>query len=173
MHLSQRFAAIILTLGLSASLVGCGFHLRGTQLSALPQEYQSIRLDLIEKAEPLKKPLSVYLADLGAQVNQPNAATTLRINNYELRRQLFSGKLTEVQLRLSATFSIENAQGEQLTAPRTVIAQRSYQYDIASVNTERQEEQYLIKVMQEDVAQQIVRQLHANRLPQAQIDQAQ
>ncbi|GAA5016072.1 hypothetical protein GCM10023206_27570 [Acinetobacter puyangensis] len=173
MHLSQRFAAIVLTLGLSASLVGCGFHLRGTQLSALPQEYQSIRLDLIEKAEPLKKPLSVYLADLGAQVNQPNATTTLRINNYELRRQLFSGKLTEVQLRLSATFSIENAQGEQLTAPRTVIAQRSYQYDIASVNTERQEEQYLIKVMQEDVAQQIVRQLHANRLPQAQIDQAQ
>lgn len=173
MHLSQRFAAIVLTLGLSASLVGCGFHLRGTQLSALPQEYQSIRLDLIEKAEPLKKPLSVYLADLGAQVNQPNATSTLRINNYELRRQLFSGKLTEVQLRLSATFSIENAQGEQLTAPRTVIAQRSYQYDIASVNTERQEEQYLIKVMQEDVAQQIVRQLHANRLPQAQIDQAQ
>ncbi|OUY08490.1 LPS assembly lipoprotein LptE [Acinetobacter populi] len=173
MHLSQRFATIVLTLGLSASLVGCGFHLRGTQVSALPQEYKSIRLDLIEKAEPLKNPLSVYLADLGAQVNQADATSILRINNYELRRQLFSGKLTEVQLRLSATFTIENAQGEQLTAPRTVIAQRSYQYDIASVNTERQEEQYLIKVMQDDVAQQIVRQLHANRLPQAQVDQAQ
>ena len=27
MHLAQRFAAIVLTLGLSAGLVGCGFHL--------------------------------------------------------------------------------------------------------------------------------------------------
>lgn len=28
MHLVQRVAAIVLTLGLSASLVGCGFHLK-------------------------------------------------------------------------------------------------------------------------------------------------
>jgi outer membrane lipopolysaccharide assembly protein LptE/RlpB len=28
MHLAQRLAAIVLTLGLSAGLVGCGFHLK-------------------------------------------------------------------------------------------------------------------------------------------------
>lgn len=30
MHLAQRLAAVVLTLGLSAGLVGCGFHLKGT-----------------------------------------------------------------------------------------------------------------------------------------------
>ena len=39
MHLAQRVAAIVLTLGLSASLVGCGFHLRGTNPSAAPLIY--------------------------------------------------------------------------------------------------------------------------------------
>lgn len=172
MHLIHRLAAIVLTLGLSASLVGCGFHLRGTQMSALPQKYQSIQLVVPENAQALKKPLTVYLSNLGAQVDQTQSNTILRISDYQIKRQLFSGKLTEVQLRMSANFYMENLQGEALTAPRTVITQRSYQYDIATVNTERQEEDFLIKVMQEDIAQQIVRQLHANRLPHAQLDQA-
>ncbi len=30
MHFSQRLAVIVLTCGLSAGLVGCGFHLKGT-----------------------------------------------------------------------------------------------------------------------------------------------
>ena len=30
MHLGKRLAAIVLTCGLSAGLVGCGFHLKGT-----------------------------------------------------------------------------------------------------------------------------------------------
>ncbi len=34
MHLAQRLAAVVLTLGLSAGLVGCGFHLKGTNLTA-------------------------------------------------------------------------------------------------------------------------------------------
>lgn len=172
MLFTRRFAAIFLTLGLSASVVGCGFHLRGTQISALPEQYQSIQLKLSQNAADLEKPLTVYLANLGASVNQTNAKTVLQINNYELRRQLFSGKLTEVQLRLSTQFALTTPQGELITSPRTVITQRSYQYDIAGVNTERQEEEFLIKMMQEDLAQQIVRQLHANRLPAVQQDQA-
>lgn len=172
MHLTHRLAMIVLTLGLSAGFVGCGFHLRGSQIATLPEQYQSVRLDIPAQAQALQKPLTVYLSNLGAQVNASDADIILHIDRYDLRRQLFSGKLTEVQLRLSASFSLQNAQGELLTAPRTVIAQRSYQYDIASVNTERQEEEFLIQVMQDDIAQQIARQLHANRLPEAKIDQA-
>lgn len=172
MQLGKRFAAIILSCGLSASLIGCGFQLRGTQSAPIAQEYQHLKIELPEQAQPLKKPLTVYLTNLGAQVDQPNYTSVLRIQNYEQKRQLFSGKLTEVQLRAAATFVVEDAQGEQITEPRTVISQRSYQYDIASVNTERQEEDYLFKVMQDDIAQQITRQLHANRLPRAVIDQA-
>ena len=41
MHLAQRLAAIVLTLGLSAGLVGCGFHLKGTEPTAMPLAYQN------------------------------------------------------------------------------------------------------------------------------------
>ncbi len=173
MYFPKHLAAIVVTLGLATtSLTGCGFHLRGAEATSLPQEYQLIKLQLPSNAQALEKPLTIYLSNFGAQVNPEQPTTILQIHNYDLRRQLMSGKLTEVQLRLSTSFSIKNAQGEVLTAPRTVITQRSYQYDIASVNTERQEENYLIKVMQDDIAQQIVRQLYANRLPAVQIDQA-
>lgn len=39
MHLVQRLAAVVLTLGLSAGLVGCGFHLKGMNPSASPMAY--------------------------------------------------------------------------------------------------------------------------------------
>jgi len=39
MHLAQRLAAIVLTLGLSAGLVGCGFHLKGSYPTATPLVY--------------------------------------------------------------------------------------------------------------------------------------
>ena len=44
---------------------------------------------------------------------------------------------------------------------------RSYQYDIATVNTENQEEAHLIEEMNLDAALQIARQLHAGRLQYA------
>ena len=43
MHLAQRLAAVVLTLGLSAGLVGCGFHLK---------EPTRLRLHLFIKIKP-------------------------------------------------------------------------------------------------------------------------
>jgi LPS-assembly lipoprotein len=38
------------------------------------------------------------------------------------------------------TFQIEDRQGNKITEPRTLTASRSYQYDVATVNTENQQE---------------------------------
>ena len=42
MHLAQRLATIVLTLGLSAGLVGCGFHLKGSYPTATPLVYNKL-----------------------------------------------------------------------------------------------------------------------------------
>lgn len=165
MHLSQQLAAIVLTLGLGSSLVACGFHVRGSQTQALPQEYQSIALSIPTQANALQKPLEIALTNVGSRVNPAAAQRVLRINDYQLKRRLFSGTLTEAQLQLSVTFSIEDQAGHRLTAPRTVYSQRSYQYDRATVNVDDQENDYLIQVMHNDIAEQISRQISANRLP--------
>lgn len=166
MHLAQRIATVVFTLGLSASLVGCGFHLRGTNPAVAPIAYQKLNFAIPENAELLEDKLSVYLSAVGVQVAPASDAYVLRVLDYTPRRHELNGKLVETLLRLTVTFQIEDAQGRVITAPRTVTATRSYQYDVATVNTDDQEESYLNNVLINDIAQQIARQVYSNRLPQ-------
>ena len=92
----------------------------------------------------------------------------LRVLDYKPQRLELNGKLIEVLLRLNVPFRIEDAQGRPITEPRTVVASRSYQYNVETVNTDDQEKNYLNQVIVDDVAQQIVRQISSNRLPPAQ-----
>lgn len=155
---------LCLSLGL---ISGCGFHLRGTATSAIPVAYKSIQLNFPAKAKLLQEPLSVYLESLGASVDKDKTAPVLKITDYQQTRQLLSGRLTEVQLTLAITYHIENSLGEPLTTDYSVYSRRSYQYDIATVNTENQEEAHLIEQMNLDAAQQIARQLRAGRMQYA------
>ena len=168
MHLAQRLAAIVLTLGLSAGLVGCGFHLKGSNLAAIPLVYNKLTLVLPDNTDELENRLSIYLSATGVQLSNANDAYVLRILDYTPRRQLLNGKLTEVLLRLTVTFQIEDHQGRKMTEPRTLTASRSYQYDVATVNTDNQQEAYLNRIVIDDLAQQLTRQIAANRLPKAQ-----
>ncbi|ENV09928.1 MULTISPECIES: LPS assembly lipoprotein LptE [Acinetobacter] len=168
MHLAQRAAAIVLTLGLSAGLVGCGFHLKGSNPTAAPLVYNKLTLAMPASTSELENKLSIYLSATGVQLSNANDAYVLRILDYTPRRQLLNGKLTEVLLRLTVTFQIEDRQGKKITEPRTLTASRTYQYDVATVNTDNQQEAYLNRIVIDDVAQQITRQIAANRLPKAQ-----
>ncbi|HQW53451.1 MAG TPA: hypothetical protein PLQ39_04200 [Acinetobacter sp.] len=170
MHLVQRVAAIVLALGLSAGLVGCGFHLKGNDFSTTPLIYNKLTLALPDKnnTEELENRLNIYLSATGVQLSDANDAYVLRVLDYNPRRQLLNGKLTEVLLRLTVTFQIEDRQGRKITEPRTLTASRSYQYDVATVNTDNQQETYLNRIVIDDIAHQITRQIAANRLPKAQ-----
>ena len=167
MHLVQRVAAVVLTLGLSAGLVGCGFHLKGTNPQATPLVYTKLNLQLPKNTEDLEKKLSVYLAATGVQLSNANDAYVLRVLDYKPVRHELNGKLVETLLRLSVTFQIEDRQGNPITEPRTLTASRSYQYDVATVNTDDQQYNYLSQILIDDIAQQMTRQIAANRLPKA------
>lgn len=167
MHLVQRAAAIVLTLGLGAGLTGCGFHLKGTNPNVAPVTYANMKLALPKDTEELEEKLNIYLGAAGIKVGNDAQAYTLRILDYTPRRMELNGKLVETLLRLNVTFRIEDAQGNPVTEPRTVMATRTYQYDVATVNTDDQEQVFLNKVIIDDVAQQIARQISSNRLPPA------
>ncbi|MGO1157312.1 hypothetical protein [Acinetobacter sp.] len=167
MHLGKHLAAIVLTCGLSAGLVGCGFHLKGTNPSSAPVAYSVMSLSLPPNTEELQEKLAVYLGAAGVQLSNAPNAYVLRVLDYTPRRLELNGKLVETLLRLNVTFRIEDAQGNPITEPRTVVATRTYQYDIETVNTDDQEQKYLNQVIIDDVAQQIARQISSNRLPLA------
>ncbi len=60
MHLVPRLASVVLTLGLSASLVGCGFHLKGTNPATAPVAYSKMNLALPDNAGQLHEKLAIY-----------------------------------------------------------------------------------------------------------------
>lgn len=165
MYLGQRVAAVILSLGLSAGLVGCGFHLKGTNPASTPVAYNKMNLLLPANTDELEEKLALYLTSAGIQLSNSNEAYTLHVLDSSQRLLELSGKLRENILRLTVTFRIEDAQGNPVTEPRTVMATRSYQYNAETVNTENQQETYLSEVLVDDVAQQITRQIASNRLP--------
>ena len=165
MHVASRLAAVLLTLGLTTTMVGCGFHLKGTQVSNQPILYPKLNLALPQGTSELQKKLSVYLHADGIQLSQAKDANTLRVLEYNPRRTVLNGKLTEVLLRLTVTFQIEDHEGNPITQPRTLSTSRSFQYDSATVNTGNQEESYLNNIMINDIAQQIAQQVSSNRLP--------
>ncbi|MDO4223989.1 MAG: hypothetical protein Q4D05_08190 [Acinetobacter sp.] len=156
---------------LSCSLLvtACGFHLKGVT-SPEQQQVQgqntliTLRLDIPKQHQALEEQLKIHLAGSGVQLNDGNAPT-LKIVDYQFRRQQLNGKLTEILLNLNVSFYIQNAQGQPLTQVRTVRSYRNYQYDVETVNTENQQEDYLKRIMIDEIAQQISTQVFNKRLP--------
>ncbi|WP_445114950.1 LPS-assembly lipoprotein LptE [Acinetobacter sp. WZC-1] len=173
MHFAQRMATVVLTLGLSAGLASCGFYLKGTNPQTTPLVYTKLELIMPKDTETLEQKLSVYLTASGVQLSNASDAYVLRVLEYTPRRHELNGKLVETLLRLTVTFQIEDQQGNPITEPRTVTASRSYQYDVATVNTDDQQYNYLSRILIDDIAQQMTRQISANRLPKARVNATQ
>ncbi|ENV46978.1 hypothetical protein P255_02256 [Acinetobacter brisouii CIP 110357] len=182
MHLVPRLASVVLTLGLSASLVGCGFHLKGLSPTSIPVAYPHMKLNLPSEAMhvtdsnnnmiPQKNTLQIklksYLSGYGIQFDDAKEAYTLHVLDYHYRRQKLSGRVAEVILYLNVTFQIEDAQGRPVTTPRSINGVKSYQYNVASVNVDDNEQDAVISLLIDDVAQQMARQIATNRLPHLQ-----
>lgn len=165
MRLAHRLATVVLTLGLSASLVGCGFHLVGHGPHATNVAYQHLKLKLPESTNVLADKLTIYLTGNGVKFDDAPNAYVLHVTDYNYKRQKLSGRVAEVLLHLDVTFQIEDSDGNIITAPRTISGIKTYQYRVATVNVDNNEEDYLINVLIDDVAQQMSRQISSNRLP--------
>ncbi len=164
MMFGTRTMAVVL---LSMLLAACGFHLRSA--STVPVRYQTLQLELPagDNAERLSQPLISELLPLGI-VFDGQVGPKLHILTIQPTRQLLNGRLTEVQLALMVTFRIEDGQtGQPITVDRTIMARRSYQYDIATVNVDNQQEPLLRDELYREVASLIARQLSTGRLPAA------
>lgn len=162
------YKPLCISLMIALSTTACGFHLKGLPAGSTQVvqnlHYPVIKLDIPSSYSALNTHLSTQLEGSGVKLNGENAVV-LRVLDYQFRRQQLNGKLTEVLLHLNVTFRMEDQNGKALTQERTVRSYRNYQYNIETVNTENQQEQFLKNIMVEDIAQQISTQVINNRLP--------
>jgi|SRR6185437_11698278 len=156
----------ILLISLCFALTTCGFQLRGQA---------SLPFDTIYISFPVGHPIGTdvrRLVQSGTTTRvvdkAKNAQATLEIISAENDKQIMSvsggGRVREFELRYRVSFRLVNAKGEELIPTSEIALRRILPYTDAQVVAKEGEEAMLVREMQGDSADQILRRLEAVKI---------
>jgi LPS-assembly lipoprotein len=156
----------ILLISLCFALAACGFQLRGQA---------SLPFDTIYISFPVGHPIGTDIRRLvqsGTTTRvvdkAKNAQATLEIISAENDKQIMSvsggGRVREFELRYRVSFRLVNAKGEELIPTSEIALRRILPYTDAQVVAKEGEEAMLVREMQGDSADQILRRLEAVKI---------
>ena len=157
---------LLATALLSGALAGCGFRLRGTQ--QLPFEtvfiaapdYSALGIEL---ARNIRSGTSTRLS-----TDRAAAQAVIEIVSESRSREVLSvnaqGRAREYQLRLRATFRVNDGKGREFIAPTTLSTSRDLAVSEAQILARESEEAQLYVDMQIDLVQQMLRRLSSLKL---------
>ena len=159
---------ILVCIGLIAS---CGFRLRGSDESYLLSP-QLINLELTGSNinSDLMYMVQNNLANSGVIVNgDVNGLYTLVVIDQGIteRNTTFSSdaRATEKEVTAKAQFTLKSKDGEFVYGPHDLENERTYNYDVSSVNAADREKDLIIAELRRNLADQILRMLQALQLP--------
>ena len=147
-------------------LPACGFRLRGA-----PQfGFRSLYIQA-HAGQALARELTRSLQDtpnlrlITDPAQQPQAEALLELLSENRERVVVglssAGQVRELQLRLGLRFRLRGAQGQELIAETLLQQQRDISYNEALALSKEDEEQMLMRNMQTDLVQQLLRRLAA------------
>lgn len=151
---------------LMAALAGCGFHLRGDVAYTFSTLYINAPPNTPFAAE-LKRTLAGGSTTL---VDSATAAqAVLDLSNITDDKQVLSlsggGRAREYLLTKRLTFALHDTTGRDWLPAAEIVVRRSYTFNESEVLARESEEAKLLKEMQTDAVQQVVRRLQAARKP--------
>jgi LPS-assembly lipoprotein len=163
----SAIGALLVALSLAGAFAGCGFHLRGDVSYAFSTLYI---------AGPPSAPIVTELQrtlENGGQARLVTAAADaqaiLDITNVIDDKGVLSlsggGRVREYVLTKRVSFSVHDAGGRDWLPPGEVTIRRSYTFNESEVLAREVQEQRLLRDMQTDAVQQIVRRLQAAKKP--------
>ena len=159
----------VLLAGIGAALVvtGCGFQLRGEATYAFRSVYVNASAYPVLAAE-----LRRSLAGSGsATVTETPASAqvivdvTLVADDKLVLSLSPGGRVQEYALAKAVAFRVRDPEGREWLKPDEIIVRRTYTYDDTERLAREIQEQRLLRDMQSDAVQQIVRRLQAARPP--------
>ena len=163
---TRRMLASAATLAFAALLSACGFQLRGS--TALPFETLMVTgADNTPFAIDLRRGLRasrrVELVDEPAR-----AQAVLQVTGLSQERRILSlsaaGRVQEYQLIYRVSFRVHDGRGQELLPLNDIVLRRDITYNDSQVLAKEQEEILLVRDMQNDAVQQVLRRLSAVRL---------
>jgi len=151
---------------LAGTLTACGFHLRGEVSYAFTSLYVSTTATAPLTVE-LKRALEnggvklVGAADAGEAIldvgNVSDDKTVLSLSS--------GGRVREYQLIKRVTMALHDANGRDWLPASEIVIRRAYTFNESEVLAREAQETRMLREMQTDVVQQIVRRLQAAKKP--------
>jgi len=157
---------LLIGLALSVALAACGFHLRGDLSYAFSTLYINS-----PTATPLAGELRRALEGGGTKLVDTATAgqAILDISGVADDKQVLSlsggGRVREYQLTKRVTFALHDANGKDWLPAGEIVVRRSYTFNESEVLAREFQEARLLKEMQTDAVQQIMRRLQTARNP--------
>ena len=155
--------------------VACGFHLRGTGSVALPESLARLRV-VVKDSKLANDPLRVAMTDAlrteaKAVVTSEADAPALELFGEQVSTHVQSvsvtGRASGYALKYEVGYRVADAAGKVILEQQTVRLLRDYTFDPVNVLAKEEEEQDLIRTMQRDAVQQILRRLSRASLQRA------
>ena len=161
--MSSRNALVV---ALLLTLAACGFRLRGTadvpfETIFLPGATGGIALDLKRN---IQVGTNAKVVDDAAK-----AEAVLQFTEETKQKEVLSltgtGKVREFQLRYRVGFRVHDGKGGDYVPQSTIQLTRDVTFNDTEILAKEQEEQILVRDMQTDMVQQILRRLAAAKKP--------
>ena len=163
---SAATAGLVAAAVLALLLAGCGFHLRGDVTYSFTTVYINSPPNMPFAAD-MKRALT------GGGTELVNAATAaeviLDIPSVVDDKQVLSlsggGRAREYLLTKRVTFALHDSSGKDWLPAGEIVVRRSFTFNESEVLAREAEEAKLLKEMQADAVQQIVRRLQSAKKP--------
>ncbi len=161
--------ALLAPLAAVPLLAACGFRLRGAPEFAFRSLYIAA-----PPSSPLARELERTLASAGgdlqvtrdaARLTRSEAIFDLLSEQHERAVVAFNstGQVRELQLRLRVNFKLRTPAGEELIGPTELLQTRDVSYNETQALAKEAEEALLLRNMQTDIVQQLLRRLAVAR----------
>ncbi len=163
----RRLAAVAAALALAGALAGCGFHLRGDVKYAFASAFVNApgapQLGL-ELRRVLGGAGEIKLVGTPAEAQAIIDVTSV-VDDKSVLSLTSGGKVAEYLLTKRVVFNVHDGAGRDWLLPSEISVRRSYTFNESEVLARDLQEQRLLKEMQTDAVQQILRRLQAAKKP--------
>ena len=151
---------------LALAAAGCGFKLRGT--AEVP--FQTIYIANAKNGIALDLKRNLEAATNAKVVDDPRGADAIFELSQEAREKVIlsltgTGRVREFRLAYRVGFRVHDGKGGEYVPPNTVTLFRDVTYNDAEILAKEAEEQLLVRDMQADMVQQVLRRLSSAERP--------
>jgi LPS-assembly lipoprotein len=154
----------ITALGLLCALSACGFQLRGTGGTSVPDAWKKMHLVTSNPNGELSRELqNTFSANGVVWMDEDEANYTVTIGGERFRQRNLSinaqARASEFELTMVTTFSVRKVQGEQVIEPTEATVVKQMENDPSNVVGKAEEVRLLKGEMRTELVQQILRRI--------------